>query len=150
MERVSNLNFPPYLYEMLLSAGLGMLLGLERAIRKKDASITTFALVSLGSFLFTRVGVETITSWEGATADPLRVAAQIVSGVGFVGAGVIFKDHDHVAGITTAVMIWMAASIGMACGLSMTDLALWAVVVYFLVIFISRAVHCLVGIVYEK
>lgn len=84
---------------ILLSIGLGALIGLERQLRARSAGIRTNALVSLGSCLFTTVGVYTLAA---GTGDPTRVAAQVASGIGFLGAGVILKQGVSVSGLNTA------------------------------------------------
>ena len=133
---------PDFVIQFGCAALAGMLLGLERAYRGKVASITTFSMLSLGSCIFTMLGLEVVHFTSGPV-DPLRVAAQIVSGIGFVGAGVIFKDKDKnlIEGITTAVMIWLAASVGMACGINKLDYALWGVIFYFIALFIAHKMH---------
>jgi putative Mg2+ transporter-C (MgtC) family protein len=105
---------------LLLSFVVGILLGLEREQRQKPAGLRTHALVCLGASLFTIAGITGFPQDQGATLvrniDPARVAAQIVTGVGFIGGGIIFKEHDHIRGITTAASIWLTAGIGMGLG----------------------------------
>jgi uncharacterized membrane protein YhiD involved in acid resistance len=105
-----NLSLIPF-----LSAGIcGSLIGLEREARDKGAGIRTHTLVSLGACLFTLVSLNTASQFGG---DPSRIAAQIVSGIGFLGGGAILQERDKVRGLTTAATIWISAAIGMACGL---------------------------------
>ena len=112
------------------------LIGLEREVHHKDAGMRTHILVGLGSCLFTLV------SLYGAPAmltgnmrwDASRIAAQVVSGIGFIGAGVIFFEHDSVRGLTTASAIWVAAAVGMSCGAGMIAVAALIVLLYFLAI----------------
>ena len=95
---------------LALAAALGMVIGIERTYRAKTAGIRTHFLVALGSALFmivSRYGFE-------GTGDPSRVAAQIVSGIGFLGAGTIIMQKHVVHGLTTAAGMWVAAGIGMA------------------------------------
>jgi putative Mg2+ transporter-C (MgtC) family protein len=100
----------------LLSAGVcGALIGIEREARDKGAGIRTHTLVSLGSCLFTIISVECAKEFGG---DPSRIAAQIVSGIGFLGGGAILQERDKVRGLTTAATIWISAAMGMACGLN--------------------------------
>lgn len=106
---------------LLLSFIVGILFGLEREMRQKPAGLRTHALVCLGASLFTIAGIIGFPQADqGATLvrniDPARVAAQIVTGVGFIGGGIIFKDHDHIRGITTAASIWLTAGLGMGLG----------------------------------
>jgi len=93
---------------MALAALLGALMGLERELRGYPAGVRTIALVAMGSALFT--DISTITGTED------RIAAGIVTGIGFLGAGVIFREGYTVRGITTAATIWSAAAVGMAVG----------------------------------
>lgn len=96
---------------ILLALLTGALIGLEREYRSKSAGLRTMILVSLGSCLFTILSVRV-----GYPASADRIAANIVTGIGFLGAGVIFKDENRVGGITTATTIWMVAALGMAIG----------------------------------
>src|SRR3990172_8288602 len=96
---------------LVLAGFLGALIGLERDLRGYPAGIRTIALVALGSALFTDVSLR--------MGGDDRVAAQIVTGIGFIGAGVIFREGSGVRGITTAATIWSAAAIGMAVGIEL-------------------------------
>jgi len=121
---------------MLATFVLCMTLGAERHLRHKDAGVKTHVLVGLGSCLFTLVsayGFAPITGSDVAV-DPSRVAAQIVSGIGFLGAGVIFVNNDTVRGLTTAATVWLSAAIGMACGAGMIPLAATAVALDYVVV----------------
>lgn len=95
---------------IMLSVLIGLLIGIEREFRNKSAGLRTFILVSFGSCLFT------ILSLKIGLANPDRLAANIITGIGFLGAGVIFKEDNKVSGITTATTIWAAASLGMCVG----------------------------------
>lgn len=95
----------------LLAGGLGALIGLEREMRGYPAGIRTIALVAFGACLFTEVSL--------LMGGNDRVAAQIVTGIGFIGAGVIFREGSGVRGVTTAATIWAAAAIGMAVGIEL-------------------------------
>ncbi len=115
---------------LLLAAFLGALLGMERVFAHKTAGLRTYALVSMGSALFVIVSVVIASQFENITNfDPLRVAAQIVTGIGFLGAGVIIFRESHVEGITTAAGLWVAAGIGMASGFGLYIIAVFATVV---------------------
>ncbi|HAU55232.1 MAG TPA: magnesium transporter MgtC [Sphingobacterium sp.] len=94
----------------MLSVLIGLLIGIEREYRNKSAGLRTFILVSFGSCLFT------ILSLQIGLANPDRLAANIITGIGFLGAGVIFKEDNKVSGITTATTIWATASLGMCVG----------------------------------
>jgi putative Mg2+ transporter-C (MgtC) family protein len=108
-----------------LSVLLCGIVGLERQISQKSAGIRTHTLVGMGSAGFTLVSAYGFSNvlGEATNLDPSRIAAQIVSGVGFLGAGVIFMRRDVVRGLTTAATIWVSAAIGMACGAGMVALA---------------------------
>ncbi|HJL75903.1 MAG TPA: MgtC/SapB family protein [Acidimicrobiales bacterium] len=100
------------LVKMLLAVALGGAIGFERELREKAAGIRTIILITLASTLFTLTSIEI-----AGDADPGRVAAQIVTGVGFLGGGVILKERGSIVGITTAATIWMAAAVGVAIGI---------------------------------
>ncbi|MDP3726685.1 MAG: MgtC/SapB family protein [bacterium] len=115
---------------LLVAAGLGMLLGLERVVAHKMAGMRTYGLVSLGSALFIVIsGVETAT-YAGITPfDPLRIAASVVTGIGFISAGIIIFRNSHVEGLTTAAGLWVAAGIGMAAGFGLYAIATFTTLV---------------------
>ncbi|GAB3843607.1 MgtC/SapB family protein [Nesterenkonia populi] len=113
---------------------LSAVIGVEREVRQKSAGARTHILVGLGSALFTLVsayGFAHILE-EGVILDPSRIAAQIVSGIGFIGAGVIFVRQNIVSGLTTAGSIWVTAAVGMACGAGMPLIAAVTVVLHLL------------------
>lgn len=112
------------------------LIGLEREVHHKDAGMRTHILVGLGSCLFTLVSLygAPATLTGNMRRDASRIAAQVVSGIGFIGAGVIFFEHDSVRGLTTASAIWVAAAVGMSCGAGMIAVAALIVLLYFLAI----------------
>ena len=92
---------------------IGLVLGTERQYRGHPAGLRTMALISAGSCMFTGLGL--VPEFGGKT-DPTRIAAQIVTGVGFLGAGSILRQGEEVRGLTTAASIWVVASLGMAVG----------------------------------
>ncbi len=102
-----------YAARLLLAAFLGALVGLERELHDHPAGMRTHLLVSLGSAGFT---VLSIAMAQGPGADPTRIAAQIVSGIGFLGAGAILKEGATIRGLTTAASLWSVAAVGMASG----------------------------------
>lgn len=102
--------------KILLSAFLGGLFGLEREWRGREAGLRTNMMISIASCLFTYLGMEAFPFGEGIMRDPARVAAQIVSGVGFLGAGALLHHRNTVRGLTTAAAIWLVAAVGMAVG----------------------------------
>jgi putative Mg2+ transporter-C (MgtC) family protein len=106
-------------WRLLLAAGLGAALGLEREYRQKPAGLRTNILIALGSALFTILSLE-VTRTVG---DPSRVAGQIVTGIGFLGGGAIMRNRDTVHGMTTAATIWVNAAIGVGAGMGQYSLA---------------------------
>lgn len=106
---------------LAVAAGLGAAVGLERELRGQQAGFRTHVLVALGAGLFTIAGTDL------AGADPTRVAAQVVTGIGFLGAGAILHDGASVKGLTTAASLWMAAAAGVASGLGRPGLAAAAI-----------------------
>ncbi|MBZ4192218.1 MgtC/SapB family protein [Niabella beijingensis] len=107
------------LYKALLALLAGLILGLERELKDKAAGLKTISVICLGSALFSILSLK-IT---GPYADGARIASYVVSGIGFLGAGVIFKDGINVSGLTTASVIWMAAAVGMSIGFGKIYLA---------------------------
>lgn len=105
---------------LLLAAGIGGLLGAEREMRRKSAGLRTNILIAVGACVFTIVGL------SFPAGDPSRVTAQIVTGIGFLGAGAILHSGDSVHGMTTAAMIWVNAALGAAAGLGQFRLAIIA------------------------
>ncbi len=99
---------------LLTALGLGGLIGLEREVHGSDAGLRTHVLVSLGSALVMVVSILMSQSFAGT--DPARISAQVVSGIGFLGAGSILRSATSVRGLTTAASIWAVAGIGLAAG----------------------------------
>jgi len=104
------------LARLALAAGLGGAIGIERELRDRYAGLRTHLLVSLGSALFTLVSAYAWTGFKfgnGVSYDPTRIAAQVVTGIGFLGAGAIMRQGISVHGLTTAATLWMSAAVGM-------------------------------------
>ncbi len=121
-----------FLFDLLIAVALGVMIGGERELRNKDAGISTHTFVICGAMLFTFMSM---------TVDPAsksRIAAQIVSGIGFLGAGLILKDGASVRNLTTAASIWFAGAIGMAIGFGFHQIAIIAA---FASVFIPRIPH---------
>src|SRR3954471_24077185 len=98
-------------------AGCGALIGLERESRNQLAGMRTHALVAAGAAVFTLAGAHGFPDLaRGPNVDPMRVAAQIASGIGFIGAGAIIRDRGSVRGVTTAAALWTSAALGLAAG----------------------------------
>ncbi len=104
-----------------LAAVLGAMVGLERESRNKIAGVRTHALVSLGAAIFATSG-----ALAGGGGDPTRVAAQVASGIGFIGAGAIVQGRGSVSGVTTAATLWVSAALGLAAAFGMYTIALAA------------------------
>lgn len=122
--------------ELGLALLLSALIGLEREVRQKNAGLRTHTLVGVGAALFmlvSKYGFTDVLEPGRVIVDPSRVAAQIVTGVGFLGAGLIFVRRDSVRGLTTAASIWMTAAVGAASGAGLPVLAVVTTVIYFLV-----------------
>ena len=98
-------------YKICLALLLGAVLGIEREYRSKAAGFRTLTMISIGACLFT-----IISQYLGIGGNPDRIASNVVQGIGFLGAGVIFKDNVSVSGLTTATSIWVASAIGMSIG----------------------------------
>lgn len=122
------------LYKALLALLAGVILGLERELKDKAAGLKTISVICLGSALFSILSLK-IT---GPYADGARIASYIVSGIGFLGAGVIFKDGANVSGLTTASVIWMAAAVGMSIGFGKIYLAAIFLATCLLIIYTGR------------
>ena len=122
----------PFVY-LIIALVLGSTLGLVRSLAGKTAGIRTFGLVSMGSSLFVIIARFVIPTVDAFNYDPLRIAAGVVMGIGFLcGGGIIFKDST-LTGLTTAAGLWVAAGIGMAVGYGFLALALFATVATLLV-----------------
>jgi putative Mg2+ transporter-C (MgtC) family protein len=124
---------------MVLAALLAGLIGLEREWRGHAAGLRTNILVGVGSCLFTTLSIEGFPL-RGANQDTARVAAQIVTGVGFLGAGAVLHDRSRVRGLTTAATIWLVAAIGMAVGTGLYFLAVFTTVLTTTVLVVLRPV----------
>ena len=122
--------------ELGLALLLSALIGLEREMRQKSAGLRTHTLVGVGAALFmliSKYGFNDVLEPGRVILDPSRVAAQIVTGVGFLGAGLIFVRRDSVRGLTTAAAIWVTAAVGAASGAGLPVLAASTTAIYFVV-----------------
>jgi putative Mg2+ transporter-C (MgtC) family protein len=122
--------------ELTAAFALSMIIGIEREIKQKSAGLRTHTLVGVGAALFmliSKYGFNDVLDPGRIVLDPSRVAAQIVSGVGFLGAGLIFVKRDSVRGLTTAAAVWVTAAIGAACGAGLVILAIAATCIYMIV-----------------
>ena len=120
-----------FVWRLVLAALFGTIIGLDREYREKEAGFRTHFLVSLGSalmMLVSQYGFSEILTHDGVSLDPSRIAAQVVSGIGFIGAGTIIFNHQIVRGLTTAASLWATAGIGLTAGAGMSWLALAATI----------------------
>lgn len=136
---LTSLTFPPGSAQLVTAALLGMLIGLEREVAGKDPSIRTFALIATGSCMFALLSLELFHEYH--VGDPTRIAAQIIPGIGFLGAGTIFRSKHGVSGFTTAALMWVTAGIGMAVGLGRADLGVSATFIALFLTLSLRVVH---------
>lgn len=133
-----------YTLSLISSVVLGFALGLEREITNKQAGLRTHIFVCLGSCVFTLLSIHgfptfalddnVIVSQATGVRDTARIAAQIVTGIGFIGAGTVMKTGSSVHGLTTASTLWIAAGIGMACGAQRYDIAIVSTILSVLVL----------------
>ena len=120
-----------FVWRLVLAALFGTIIGLDREYQEKEAGFRTHFLVSLGSALMmivSQYGFSEILTHDGVSLDPSRIAAQVVSGIGFIGAGTIIFNHQIVRGLTTAASLWATAGIGLTAGAGMSWLALAATI----------------------
>jgi putative Mg2+ transporter-C (MgtC) family protein len=126
---------------------LSALVGLEREVRRKSAGLRTYTIIGTTAALFlliSKYGFNDVLSPGRIVLDPSRVAAQIVTGIGFIGAGLIFVRQDRVSGLTTAATVWLVTAVGMACGAGLLLLAVTVTALYFVVALVfSRLIHLL-------
>jgi len=113
------------LLDIILAIILGFAIGFEREITNKWAGLRTHMLVCLGSCIFTLLSIHAFPVFaHSPQADPARIAAQILTGIGFIGGGTVLRHGYSIYGLTTAATLWITASIGMACGCGFTSLAI--------------------------
>lgn len=123
-----------FLFRILLSVALGAVVGLEREITSKPAGIRTYVLVCMGSCLFTISSFYLIQEESLSSADATRIAAGIVTGIGFIGAGSIIATKGHVRGLTTAASLWVVSAIGLMVGLGNYVLSSAAAIIVFIIL----------------
>ena len=123
-------------YKALMAVGAGIILGLERELKDKVAGLKTITIICLGATLFG------ILSYKvGGESNPTTIAAYVVSGVGFIGAGAIFKDGFSISGLTTAGIIWLAAAVGLAIGFGEFYLAATFMAASLIIIYITPFIN---------
>jgi len=123
--------WPEDVISIILATILGAVIGIERELSGKAAGLRTNVLICLGAAIFTIISKRMVDVTEGSTT---RIAAQIVTGVGFLGAGAVIQDRGGVHGLTTAATIWLVASIGMACGAGFYKLAVASTLIVIIVL----------------
>lgn len=147
MEQFFNIENMEMFGQLALALLLGTAIGIERELAKKKAGMRTFGLVSLGSCLFSLISSDALSHIGGASAvgalnfDPTRIAAQIVVGIGFLGAGIIIFDSSKLRGVTTAAGLWVAAAIGMAVGYKFYAVAIFTTILVLAVLVILWTVE---------
>jgi putative Mg2+ transporter-C (MgtC) family protein len=124
---------------LILAALLGAAFGLEREIRQKSAGLRTNILIAVGAAVFTLMSIEMAAGTPAA--DPARIAAQIVTGIGFLGAGAIMRTRVGVQGLTTAATVWVNAAVGVAVGAGQYHLALIATAVTIVVLLVIAPIE---------
>jgi putative Mg2+ transporter-C (MgtC) family protein len=122
---------PPFLIRCGAAALCGAMIGFERERKRKPAGFRTNILICVGAAIYMLIGLVLVNA-GGATGDPARIAAQVVTGIGFLGAGSIIQAGAHVTGLTTAATIWVVASIGLVAGAGFPLLAICAAVLVLL------------------
>lgn len=115
------LDISPFTWPQLVTALLvGLIVGLERQLRGKPVGIRTSTLITLGTYIYTVIGAQ----FNGPNADPSRIIGQIITGIGFIGAGVMLSRDGNVLGVTSAATIWILAAIGVCIGMDRNLLAI--------------------------
>ncbi len=134
-----------WLLRIFISALLGFLIGLNRTHKHKPAGVKTYMYVTTASTLITIVSIQSVFSYAGVKEhtmmDPMRLAAQIVTGLGFIGAGVILKDRTRVIGLTSAAMIFYAGGIGIAIGAGFYTFVLFSFMVTSLFVLMGERIE---------
>ncbi|HAA89889.1 MAG: Transporter MgtC/SapB family [Thermoanaerobacterales bacterium 50_218] len=147
------LSYEEIALRMVISLLVGTIVGYERSKQQKPAGVRTYSLVCIGSTLFMIVSAYGIPHLAGVVGgadyriDPGRIAAQIVTGIGFLGAGVIWKEGGNIRGLTTAANLWITAGLGMAIGVGLYFLVFVSVICIFLALY-SSPILCRLGLLY--
>lgn len=130
--------FTEDIVKLLIAAGLGALIGLEREYHGKAAGLRTMMLISIGSTLFTVISTKLGT-------DAGRIASNIVTGIGFIGGGIIFRESNRVSGITTAATAWATAALGMCVGIGYYEIAMASSAMVLFVLYVLVPVQDLIN-----
>lgn len=130
------------IFRLVLSVFLSGLIGLERQMHKRTAGLRTHILVSLGSCLIMLTSLYVFDIYKDkAPIDPARIAAGVITGIGFLGAGAIIRDKAEVKGLTTAASLWVVAGIGLAVGCGFRKAAIYSTLLALIVLFFLRYVE---------
>ena len=130
------------IFRLVLSVVLSGLIGLERQMHKRTAGLRTHILVSLGSCLIMLTSLYVFDIYKGIVPlDPARIAAGVITGIGFLGAGAIIRDREGVKGLTTAASLWVVAGIGLAVGCGFRNAAIYSTILVLIVLFFLRFVE---------
>ena len=130
---------------VLAALVIGSMIGVEREYRSKAAGLRTMTLICMGAAVFT-----VLSPRLGAPGSPDRIASNIITGIGFIGAGVIFKDGVSISGLTTATSIWVTAALGMAAGAGEFGLAAIGLVLVLIVLALFDTVQDIIDNVHQK
>lgn len=134
------MDFATQVSKLLLATALGAVIGVERELGGKAAGLRTNVVIAVASTLFTILSIDAFPVIGDGPRDTARVAAQIVSGVGFLGAGALIRDRSGVKGLTTAAEIWLMAAIGMAVGAGAYAAATFTTILIAILLFALRPV----------
>lgn len=127
------------IFRLVLSVVLSGLIGLERQMHKRTAGLRTHILVSLGSCLIMLTSLYVFDIYKDKVPlDPARIAAGVITGIGFLGAGAIIRDREGVKGLTTAASLWVVAGIGLAVGCGFRNAAIYSTILVLIVLFFLR------------
>ena len=126
---------------LLLAVLLGAVIGMDREYRGKPAGFRTLMLVSMGAAIFSMVSYKMALMDPYSNSDVTRIASNIVAGIGFLGAGIIFRNGQDIRGLTTAATIWIAAAIGMAAGIGSFTLAILGTIITWITLFLLHIVQ---------
>jgi len=130
------MDYSEIIFKLFLALSLGALIGLEREIKRKEAGLQTYSLVVLGTCLLTILGFYffyLFSDKPNLHYDPLIIIQAVATGIGFIGAGVIFRGEEGVKGLTTAAGLWVAAAVGIAVGANFYFLAILATILTILI-----------------
>jgi putative Mg2+ transporter-C (MgtC) family protein len=127
------------IWRLILTSILGGLIGLERQRHKRTAGLRTHILVSLGSCLIMLTSLYVFDIYKNIVQlDPARIAAGVITGIGFLGAGTIIREREGIKGLTTAASLWVVAGIGLAVGCGFRNAAIYTTIITLLVLFFLR------------